>query len=219
MKPFLIVILILGVGYFTWNALQTAPSETIPKAVVSDTTIPLSENEMVEGAKTEVVSFFDNENIAVSYTGFGPGKEHKGTLAVQSADLMSDEQGKVTGSVSVDMNSITADVPAVATHLKSKDFFNASAFPIATFTIKDITPRKTTCTGVRPELQATSTCLEYYASGSFTLRGVTKDISFPVIKTETSYSTEFRIVMKDFGIVQKFANDEFVVRVLVPLKK
>jgi len=199
MKAFFIIVLILGIGYFGWNALQTAPDESTPQAMISDNTTQTPEIETIEGQTQEAASFFDNQNIAISYTGFGPGKEHKGTIAVQAADLTRDAEGKVTGSVSVDMNSITADVPAVATHLKTKDFFNAPVFPIATLSVASVSD--TTLTG------------------TLTLKGVTKAISFPITKTETSYNAEFRVNMKDFGIVQKFANEEFVVRVSVPLKK
>jgi polyisoprenoid-binding protein YceI len=199
MKVFFIIVLILGIGYFGWNALQTAPDESTPQAMISDNTTQTPEIETIEGQTQEAASFFDNQNIAISYTGFGPGKEHKGTIAVQAADLTRDAEGKVTGSVSVDMNSITADVPAVATHLKTKDFFNAPVFPIATLSVASVSD--TTLTG------------------TLTLKGVTKAISFPITKTETSYNAEFRVNMKDFGIVQKFANEEFVVRVSVPLKK
>jgi polyisoprenoid-binding protein YceI len=199
MKVFFIIVLILGIGYFGWNALQTAPDESIPQAMISDNTTQTPDIETIEGQTQEAASFFDNQNIAISYTGFGPGKEHKGTIAVQAADITRDAEGKVTGSVSVDMNSITADVPAVATHLKTKDFFNAPVFPIATLSVASVSD--TTLTG------------------TLTLKGVTKAISFPITKTETSYNAEFRVNMKDFGIVQKFANEEFVVRVSVPLKK
>jgi polyisoprenoid-binding protein YceI len=199
MKTFFSIIIIAGIIYFGWQAIQTKPSETIPQALVTDTvTLPVDEVASdIEVAPSAVL--FDNQNIKVGFTGFGPGKEHVGTLMVQSADLVIDETIGVRGTVVVDMKSITADVPAVATHLKAKDFFDAEKFPIAQLAVESV--KDTTLTG------------------KLTIKGVTKQITIPIVKSDVAYSTEFRINMKDFGIIQKFANEEFVVRVNVPLKK
>lgn len=199
MKILLSLILIAGIVYFGWQAIQTEPSGDIPQAVVTDTITPPVEE---IASVTEIVPsavLFDNQNITVGFTGFGPGKEHVGTLTVQSADLVVDETVGVKGTVVVDVKSITADVPAVATHLKSKDFFDAEKFPTAKLVVESV--KDTTLTG------------------KLTVKGTTKQITVPIVKTETSYNAEFRVNMKDFGIIQKFANEEFVVRVSVPLKK
>lgn len=200
MKIFFILILIAGIGYFGWNMLQTAPSETIPQAVISETTQASFENTLAEESPTEKEGalLFDNQNITIGFTGYGPGKEHPGTLTVQSADLVQNENGDVRGTIVVDMNSINADVPAVSAHLKRKDFFDVALYPTTTFIV--------------------SSLKDSTVSGKMTLRGITKDISFPVVKTENTYTAEFRVNMEEFGIKQTFANNEFVVRVVVPFK-
>jgi polyisoprenoid-binding protein YceI len=199
MKILLSIILIAGIVYFGWQAIQTKPSDAIPQAVITDTVTPPVEEvvSVTETAPSAVL--FDNQNVTVGFTGFGPGKEHVGTVTVQSADLVTDEKLGAKGTVVVDIKSITADVPAVATHLKTKDFFDAEKFPTAKLVVESV--KDTTLTG------------------KLTIKGVTKQISFPIVKTDAAYTAEFRVNMKDFGIVQKFANEEFVVRVSVPLKK
>jgi polyisoprenoid-binding protein YceI len=199
MKILLSIILIAGIVYFGWQAIQTKPSDAIPQAVITDTVTPPVEEvaSVTETAPSAVL--FDNQNVTVGFTGFGPGKEHVGTVTVQSADLVTDEKLGAKGTVVVDIKSITADVPAVATHLKTKDFFDAEKFPTAKLVVESV--KDTTLTG------------------KLTVKGTTKQITVPIVKTETAYTAEFRVNMKDFGIVQKFANEEFVVRVSVPLKK
>lgn len=199
MKIFLSIVLIVGIVYFGWQAIQTKPSDAIPQAVVSDTVIPPVEEAVSVSNTTSSAVVFDNQNVTVGFTGFGPGKEHVGTVTVQSADLVVDEIAGAKGTVVVDIKSITADVPAVATHLKTKDFFDAEKFPTAKLVVESV--KDTTLTG------------------KLTIKGITKQISFPIIKTDAAYTAEFRVNMKDFGTVQKFANEEFVVRVSVPLKK
>jgi polyisoprenoid-binding protein YceI len=56
------------------------------------------------------------------------------------------------------------------------------------------------------------------ATGKLTAHGVTKDVSFPITKTDTEYKATFNIDMKAFGIVQAFANEVVEVTVTVPLK-
>lgn len=199
MKIFLSLILIAGIAYFGWQAIQTRPSDSIPQALVTDTAMtPVEEiASATETAPSAVL--FDNQNITVGFTGFGSGKEHVGTLTVQSADLVMDEVVGAKGTVVVDMKSITADVPAVATHLKNKDFFDAEKFPTAKLVVESVKDTNLT--------------------GKLTIKDTTKQIVVPIIKSQTSYNTEFRINMKEFGIEQRFANEEFVVRVSVPLKK
>jgi len=64
-------------------------------------------------------------------------------------------------------------------HLQSDDFFDVAQYPTATFEITDIKPydgQATTEDGKTNEKAANAT---HFVSGNLTLKGVTKNISFP----------------------------------------
>ena len=86
-------------------------------------------------------------------------------------------------------------------HLLSEDFFHVTKFPTATFESTAIKAK----TG--------DAKWSHTVDGKLTIRGVTKDISFPAkINTTPTFSaqTEFSINRKDFGIVYKGKADDLV---------
>ncbi len=204
---YIAAILILGVlVYIGWRAIQTKPDPSVPQATVTDTntvvpTTPSSSTENSQGDAPLQVREVDNQNVKVSFRGFGPGKEHTGSFSKLTSTLSLDDKGSMGGTVSVDMNSMTTDTERLTNHLKSKDFFEVATYPTATFTLSRISNGT--------------------ASGSMTIRGITKNISFPVSILKSNpeqYSATFTLNMKDFGINQTFANETIELSVVVPIK-
>lgn len=114
--------------------------------------------------------------------------------------------------VVIDMNSTFVDDAKLQDHLKSEDFFDVTKYPQATF---DATALKKESEG------------KYTISGNFTLRGVTKNISFPATVSQNGDSVkleaEFNINRKDFGIVydgkaDNLIRDEVVIQLKLTAK-
>lgn len=98
--------------------------------------------------------------------------KHNGTVALQSGNFKLENGKIVGGSFVIDMNSIVCldmsqDDPKYGDligHLKSQDFFAVDSFPTAQFEI----------TSIAEGTDGMST-----VSGNLTMRGITKNISFP----------------------------------------
>ena len=69
-------------------------------------------------------------------------KTHFGSLLAQSGNLKIDKDGRVAGSITIDMQSILVEdlkgrsKEVLENHLKSDDFFGADNFPTATLEFK-----------------------------------------------------------------------------------
>ncbi len=88
-----------------------------------------------------------------------------GTIKVDPADL-----GKSSVEVSIDAASINTDNEARDKHLKGADFFEVEKYPVITFkstSVKEVAKGKLEVTG------------------DFTLRGVTKRLTFPITNAGT----------------------------------
>ena len=121
-----------------------------------------------------------------------------------SFDLKDDEPQ--SGQFTIDMSSTWSDDERLTKHLKAEDFFDVENYPESKFVATNF-----------------SKILEgkYELSGNLTLRGVTKNITFPtqVIHDENSVSlkAEFDINRQDFGIsyagkVDDLIRDEVIIK-------
>jgi len=109
-----------------------------------------------------------------------------------------DDPGKSSFAMTIKAESIDTNNPKRDDHLRSPDFFNVKQFPVISF--------KTT------SVKAVNG--GYEVTGDFTMHGVTKSITFPLMggqKAEfpkgmqrTGYSTELTLKRSEFGI-DKFA--------------
>jgi polyisoprenoid-binding protein YceI len=213
MKTILIILGVMVVGGVGWYAIQTKPDASVPEAIVSDVNSLTEESKVNVDDKVQVESQkeIDNTKVKISFKGFGPGKVHDGSFSKIDSKLVFEGAG-LKGEVVVDMSSLTTDNQEKLTpHLKSKDFFDVTKYPTAKFTVtEDLT--SSTCSGDNVR------CKAPYMYGTFTIHGVTKLVSFPVVKTDTEYKATFNIDMKEFGINQTFANEIIELNVVVPFK-
>ena len=112
------------------------------------------------------------DQSSIAWKGFKPTGSHNGTIAIKAGKLNVNNGVIESGKFVIDMTTIVVtDIPVeeegngkLAGHLKSADFFNVEAFPIAQFEI----------TG--SETIEDKTML----SGNLTLKEATNNISFPV---------------------------------------
>lgn len=201
MKKLVIVVIILVLVGVIWWANRPVPNTDIPNAIVTDVT---SVNEAPSEVKADATNtnkvgmMVDNANVKVSFKGFGPDKSHVGSFGTINSNLVFTDN-KLTGSIEVDMNTLQApDSEKLQNHLKSADFFDVAVYPKATFKITSMANDTVT--------------------GTMNIHGVIKNVTLPVKKDGMQYVSNFNINMKDFGIVQKFANEVVELTVTVPVK-
>ncbi len=143
-------------------------------------------------AKTARQASIDTKGSKITWKGSKIGSSHDGTISLKSG-MVEIAEGKITGGKFViDMNSITnTDLAGtdgaekLVKHLSSPDFFDVNKFPEAVFVI---TEAKQTGPGKG----------DYTFNGDFTLKGVTKPISF---KGKTKIGgKEFIVDVPEFAI-------------------
>lgn len=163
----------------------------------------------------------DVTGSTIGWKGYKPTGSHEGTISLKSGTIELDKDQVTGGTFTVDMSSIK-DIDASARlegHLKSKDFFEVEAFPTSNFII----------TNVKAEEGKS------LVSGKITIKGITKEISFPatIVVTDskvTLKSETIKINRADFNIKyksksffnnlkEKFINDEFDLQVSIVANK
>lgn len=124
---------------------------------------------------------FNAEQSVISWRGTKPGGEHIGFLTLNEGTLLRD----LSGSLRIDMTSITSDSSVLDEHLKSDDFLKVAEYPEAQLVI--------------------STIENGILFGELTLLDVTQEIQIPVRLLEINGSlvieAMFDINRTDFGIV------------------
>ena len=143
----------------------------------------------------------------ITWTGSKVSGSHTGTVALKSGSLLV-KDGTVTGGNFVaDLNTINdTDLQGeyktkLETHLKSADFFDVATHPEGKFEITSVTPG--------------TEAGKVTVSGNLTLRGVTKNITFPATVTEATGTSvkanaDFNIAREDWGIVYTGMADDLI---------
>ncbi len=163
----------------------------------------------------------DVANSTIKWKGYKPTGSHEGTILLQTGNIELEDSKIVGGSFTVDMTSIKdADgSERLEGHLKSEDFFEVETFATSTFKISKVTYEagKTLVTGI------------------MTIKGISKEITFPAIVNSTEDSVTltsetFQINRAEFNVKyksksffndlkEKFVNDEFDLQVTIVAKK
>lgn len=163
------------------------------------------------------------EWVATKVSGY-----HTGTVNIKDGEL-NIQDGKLTGGNFVlDMTSIIVSGPPendeksnnkLLTHLKSPDFFEVSAHPIATFVITSITPFSGTVKDTTDPRQETISKYKvanptHTISGNLTIKGITKNIEFPasVIVSNNSANAiaKFNVDRREWNIVYPGKPDDLI---------
>jgi polyisoprenoid-binding protein YceI len=146
---------------------------------------PEGDNATVTEEKTAADSVgvamnIDTAASSIGFTGWGVGKNHPGKFRLTSGSVTV-KDGKVTsGSFAINVNSISMDEEGemfqtnLRGHLLSPDFFDAAAHPEAKFEITGSEPFTPTA-GDTSVVAGANTKI----SGNLTLKGITKNVSFP----------------------------------------
>lgn len=133
----------------------------------------------------------DTDNSIINWEGSKlTGKTHDGTLMLSGGSITFANGALTGGEFTIDMTSMdntdlkgTDGHAKLLGHLKSDDFFSVETYPTATFKI----------TGVEP---AEADNANYSVSGDLTIKGITKNITFPVA---VDYAGDGAKVMANFA--------------------
>ena len=176
------------------------PAKDAPKADVSTPASDATPAAVPDGA--EVLSI-DASASKLNWTGSKVTKSHPGGFKTFSGaiTLVESDPTKSKVEVEIDVASLWTDSEKLAGHLKTDDFFDVEHHPKATFASTAITAG-----GAEG---ATHT-----VKGNLTLRGVTKEISFPATITvgekDVTAKAKFSINRQDFGIKYPGAPDDLI---------
>lgn len=209
---------LLAAGMFLFAACADAPksdkAETTEAQKVNTTT---GTSFKVDATASKV------EWVATKVTAY-----HTGTLNVKSGELIVQDGNVTGGNFVLDMTSIVvlgppgSDAKANAkllSHLKSPDFFDVEANPEATFTITSVAPFSGIAKdSADPRQESISkykvTDPTHTVSGNLTIKGVTKNITFPAQLTiagnSASAIAKFNINRQDWDIVYPGKPDDLI---------
>lgn len=120
----------------------------------------------------------DSAESIIRWTGRNLFNHHSGTVKLSSGSIVLEEGKLISAEFAIDLNSIACEDitdsgmnAMLIRHLRDADFFEVEKHPTATFQATEALPIES-CTPGSPN---------YLLRGSFTLRGVSKPIEFPVV--------------------------------------
>jgi polyisoprenoid-binding protein YceI len=196
MRRFLGVMGLAAVSAFVGcnpdQAGNTAPQPPIPSPGPSAAGDPLEPSGPVTPAAPAALGALTPENTKIEFVGTKKDGRHVGGFA-QFSGSISPIQGDFPSriAVEIDTESLFADDPKLANHLKSPDFFEVRKYPKASFV----------STVIQPSQEGEATHL---ITGDLTLHGTTKSISIPAKVTETedtlTLDSTFQIDRTEYGI-------------------
>ncbi|WP_181182383.1 YceI family protein [Sphingobacterium lumbrici] len=106
---------------------------------------------------------------------------HEGTINIKEGTVNVSDNKVTGGSFVIDMPSLKCtDAERLTGHLKNEDFFDVEKFPTSTFVITKIDHTKK----------------EPIITGKLTIKGITKDISFPASLSANDTKVEAKATVK-----------------------
>lgn len=203
-------------------------------------TVETSEAQEVSASAEATSISVNTANSMVSWIGSKPAGKHNGTIGIAGGEVLVANGAVVGGSFDIDINSLVVlDLPAdsewngkLKGHLLSPDFFDAANYPGAKFEITGATEFAQASLEADKEEFATEfapaslseVMVEnptHFISGNLTLRGVTKNITFPaavslengVVKAKANFNInriDWNLKYQDEAGVADKAKDKFI---------
>ena len=140
---------------------------------------------------------------------------HTGTLGLKSGNFVLKGKNLIGGTFVLDMNSLTSTdltgerLEKLNKHLKTGDFFETEKFPLATYVITSVKKNA-------------NTNFPYLVKGNLTLKGITKEVSFPAKislgNLLTLESDKFSFNRQDFDVQYQSAMKDVVIKNDIDLK-
>ena len=203
-------------------------------------TVETSEAKEVNDVTESTSISVNPDNSVVTWIGSKPAGKHNGTIAIAGGEVLVSNGAVVGGSFDIDINSLVVlDLPAdsewnakLRGHLMSADFFDSENFSVANFEITGAAPyaqaaleadQKEFATEFTPaslsEIMVENPT--HFISGNLTLRGVTKNITFPAavsldngtVKAKANFNInriDWNLKYQDESSVADKAKDKFI---------
>ncbi|MFT6872233.1 MAG: polyisoprenoid-binding protein YceI [Roseivirga sp.] len=182
----------------------------------------------------------NTSNSMVTWIGSKPAGKHNGTIGITGGEVLVKDNTVVGGSFDIDITSLVIlDLPAdsewngkLRGHLMSADFFEAENFPTASFEITGaelFNAANLVADLDEPQTDYTPASLSdvmvdnptHIISGNLTMRGTTKNISFPAsvslengaIKAIANFNinrTEWGLKFKERASLAEKLKDDFI---------
>ncbi len=159
----------------------------------------------------------DVEQSSVTFIGTKPIGQHTGVIQISKGSTISVENGEITGGkIDMDLTNFkitdeemdAESAGKLTGHLQSDDFFDVANHPTATFEITGVKPYTGQAAVEGEEDKAEGAT--HFVSGNLTLKGVTKNISFPatlkVVDQAVKGRANFNIDRTQWGLV--YGNDK-----------
>ena len=153
----------------------------------------------------------DVAGSTIGWIGTKVGGQHNGTFNLTEGSLIVDGGNITGGSFSIDMASVNVldlqddNKPKLEGHLKSADFFAVDSFPTASFAITEVKPFDAAT--MTSKLEGAT----HLISGNLTMRGTTKNVTFPAIVTiegnTVTAQADFNIDRSEWGVNFKGPNN------------
>lgn len=168
--------------------------------VLSGLSICATESRAVEWALT-------GENTKIGFEGTKKDGAHVGSFPKRSGKFkLGDDVTKAKINVKIDVEGLESDDPKLTGQLQSPDFFETKKFPEAKFVSKSISAGKG----------------GFIVTGDLTMRGKTKEISFPAKIANTggvaTLSSQFKINRSDWGITYGEGKIDEAVKLTIEVK-
>lgn len=193
-------VVIMMVCLLVVLAACTAPPEDAPRASVGDSDNSDAGNEPADTGSdetqnvepgTEHLSDGEKDIDAAASTfmfeGYGPGKSHEGKFTDFTGTITMKDGVVVAAQGTVQADSVDTGISGLDDHLKAADFFDVAQFPTMSFS---------------------GTIADGQMTGDLTFRGVTKEISFPVVVDGHALSADFVLDSTPFGMENTAVNKE-----------
>lgn len=196
------VVMLAAVALFVLAACQSTPKADKAKTGDKKT-----------AAAYEGVTYKVDSNQVINFIGTKPVGEHHGTFAIKEGSVLVKNEVLVSGGkIIIDLKTLqitdkdTSGSAKLKGHLSSPDFFDVNTYPEASFEITSVEPFNADSVKNAIILQGATHTL----TGNFTLKGVTKSISFPAIVTASpngaNIKANFNINRTDWGLL--YGNDQ-----------
>lgn len=174
-------------------------------ALVEESSAP-AEAEQAEELSAHAV---DLENSSIGWLGAKVTGDHTGGFSEWSGEVFTEDEQVQKLEFNVVTGSIFSDTERLTGHLKSEDFFHVEKYPEAIFSSTKVVEKP----GV-VHIQGIPSASTHEITGDFTVRGVTKSVTFPAIITMKEgliqAQTEFTFKRFDFDIAYKGKADDLI---------